>query len=70
MVFTQQLKTQVLIKNKHTLVLGGIIQKGWSDQQQAVPFLSKIPWLGALFRYKRHTDDNKQLLILVTPILL
>ncbi len=67
---TQQLKTQVLIKNKHTLVLGGIIQKGWSDQQQAVPFLSKIPWLGALFRYKRHTDDNKQLLILVTPILL
>lgn len=69
-ISTQQLKTQVLMKNHNTLVLGGILQENRSDQHQGIPFLSKIPWLGALFRYQTHTDDRKQLLIFVTPIIL
>jgi len=66
---TQQLKTQVLMKNNDTLVLGGVMQENKSDQHQGIPFLSKIPFLGALFRYQKHTDDQKQLLIFVTPVI-
>lgn len=67
---TQQLKTQVLMKSRNTLVLGGILQENKSDQHQGVPFLSKIPWLGVLFRYRKQTDDRNQLLIFVTPVIL
>lgn len=67
---TQQLKTQVRMKNHDTLVLGGILQEDKSDQHQGIPFLSKIPYLGALFRYQKQSTDRKQLLIFVTPIIL
>jgi type IV pilus assembly protein PilQ len=67
---TQQLKTQALVKNHNTLVLGGIFEEDKSDQHQGIPFLSKIPFLGALFRYQKQSDNRKQLLIFVTPIIL
>jgi len=69
-ISTQQLKTQVLMKNHDTLVLGGILQENKSDQHQGIPFLSKIPVIGALFRYQKQTDDHNQLLIFVTPIIM
>lgn len=69
-ISTQQLKTQVVMKNHNTLVLGGIMEENKSAQRQGVPFLSKIPLLGALFRYQKQSNDRKQLLIFVTPILL
>lgn len=69
-ISTQELKTQALMKNHNTLVLGGILQKNKSDQRQGIPFLSKIPFIGALFRYRKQTDDRTQLLIFVTPVIL
>lgn len=67
---TQQLKTQVYMKNRDTLVLGGVVQENKSDQHEGLPFLSKIPYLGVLFRHQKHTADRKQLLIFVTPIIM
>lgn len=67
---TQQLKTQALVKNHNTLVLGGIFEEDKSDQHQGIPFLSKIPFLGALFRYQKQSNNRKQLLIFVTPIIM
>lgn len=69
-ISTQQLKTQVRVKNHDTLVLGGILEEDKSDQHQGIPFLSKIPFLGALFRYQKQSSDRKQLLIFVTPIII
>jgi len=67
---TQQLQTQVLMKNNTTLVLGGIFQNNKSQQDQSVPYLSKIPLLGTLFQNHQMTSDRKQLLIFVTPVIL
>jgi type IV pilus assembly protein PilQ len=67
---TQQLKTQVYMKNRETLVLGGVVQENKSDQHEGLPFLSKIPYLGILFRYQKRTADRKQLLIFVTPVIM
>ena len=67
---TQQLKTQVYMKNRETLVLGGVVQENKSDQHEGLPFLSKIPYLGVLFRYQKRTADRKQLLIFVTPVIM
>ena len=39
---TQQLKTQVYMKNHDTLVLGGVLQENKSDQHKGLPFLVKF----------------------------
>lgn len=67
---TQQLKTEVRIRNRNTVVLGGVLQENRSNQHQRVPFLSKIPILGALFRYQKQDAERKQMLIFVTPVIL
>lgn len=67
---TQQLQTQIYMQNQQTLVLGGVIQENKSIQNEGIPFLSKIPYLGALFRYQKHSTEHKQLLIFVTPVIL
>ncbi len=64
---TQQMQTQVLVKNKQTLVLGGILEQINSQQEDGVPGLRKIPILGALFRQRKRVHVSKQLLIFVTP---
>ncbi len=69
-ISTQQLKTQVRVKNNHTLVLGGVLQEDKSGERQGIPFLSKIPFLGALFSYQKQSHDRKQLLVFVTPVIL
>jgi type IV pilus assembly protein PilQ len=66
---TQQLQTQVLMKNQSTLVLGGIFEENTSEDHQRIPYLSKIPILGYLFSHRQKNNDRRQLLIFVTPII-
>lgn len=64
---TQEIKTQVLVENGETLVLGGIYQQRISTNTEKVPLLGDIPYLGALFRYTNETSEKSELLIFVTP---
>ena len=59
--------TETLVKDGQTLVLGGIYVIDRSDTGTAVPFLSKLPFSGALFRSTKIKDDRKELLIFVSP---
>ncbi len=47
---TQELSTEVLLKNNETVVLGGIYEESDHHQVSGVPILSKIPLLGLLFQ--------------------
>ncbi|MCE9667380.1 type IV pilus secretin PilQ [Myxococcus stipitatus] len=62
--------TQVLVKDGDTTVIGGIYVRRGSSQANQVPFLSKIPVLGYLFRNTTETDDRQELLIFITPRIL
>jgi len=64
---TQQLQTQVLLANKHTIVLGGIYEQINNQSESGIPLLRKIPILGALFREQNKKHERKELLIFVTP---
>jgi type IV pilus assembly protein PilQ len=66
-VNTKSLKTQALVKNGETLVIGGIYRMDDSDSSDGVPALSKIPGLGWLFKTRNRTHDIKELLIFITP---
>jgi type IV pilus assembly protein PilQ len=62
-----QVKTETLVKDGRTLVLGGIYVVDKSQRQSRVPYLHKIPLLGAAFRSDEISDSRKELLIFVTP---
>lgn len=61
------IETQVLVKDGGTAVLGGIYTTSTNAQTTGVPFLSKIPILGFLFRTKSNKENNAELLIFITP---
>ena len=62
-----QVKTETLVKDGQTLVLGGIYVVDRSETGSAVPYMSKLPFIGALFRSHEVGDDRKELLIFVSP---
>lgn len=62
--------TEVLVRDGETAVIGGILQISRSEDQGAVPWLSKIPVLGILFRNDASQATNRELLIFITPKIL
>jgi type IV pilus assembly protein PilQ len=64
---TQSAKTQVLVRDGATAVVGGIYQSNEQTSQQRTPFLGQIPILGYLFRNRFVTSTNNELLLFITP---
>lgn len=60
-------KTSVVVKDKETVVIGGLIQDSEEDTVSKVPFLGDIPLLGWLFKTKSKTRKKTNLMILLTP---
>ena len=58
---------QLIINNGETVVLGGILTRNESESEAAVPFLSKIPILGWLFKKKSKNETQNELMIFITP---
>ena len=67
---TQEIRTQVLVDNGQTIVLGGIYQQQIVSNTKKVPLLGDIPYLGYLFQSNSEYNEKKELLIFVTPKIL
>jgi type IV pilus assembly protein PilQ len=66
----KQVKTQVLLDNGETVVIGGIYEQDKLDAVTKVPFFGDIPLLGWLFKNKEVKDNKTELLIFLTPRIL
>jgi type IV pilus assembly protein PilQ len=64
---TKHVKTQVLVENGGTVVIGGIFEVNETESVNKVPLLGDIPYLGALFRNKVKTSSKTELLVFLTP---
>ncbi len=64
---TQEIKTQVLVQNGETVVLGGIFQQISTDDVAKVPVLGDMPIVGGLFKNEVNIEQKRELLIFVTP---
>ena len=64
---TLQVRSQVLLDNGETVVLGGIYEQQTSESVSKVPVLGDLPVLGPLFRTKGILDNRRELLIFLTP---
>jgi type IV pilus assembly protein PilQ len=64
---TKHVKTQVLVENGGTVVIGGIFEQTDREDITKVPFLGDVPYLGNLFKTKTRTASKTELLIFITP---
>jgi type IV pilus assembly protein PilQ len=64
---TKHVKTEVLVENGGTVVIGGIFTMTETINNSKVPFLGDIPGLGVLFRSETKGYDKKELLVFITP---
>ena len=61
--------TEVRGKSGEPLILSGLVLNADSYQQKRVPFLSKLPLLGNLFKSKETNSENSQVVIYLVPFL-
>ena len=64
---TRTLKTQILVDNGDTAVLGGIYEQVSRTDVTKVPLLGDIPFIGNLFKTTKKQEDKTELLIFITP---
>ena len=67
---TNSVKTQVLVNNGETVVLGGVFKSTDLTTTDKVPFLGDIPYVGRLFKRTDITKTKQELLIFITPRIL
>ena len=66
----KEIKTQVLLDNGETVVIGGVYERENQDDVTKVPWFGDVPVLGWLFKNKSVADNKTELLIFLTPKIL
>jgi type IV pilus assembly protein PilQ len=69
-VKTKHIKTEVLVDNGGTVVIGGIFEESDTTDENKVPFLGDLPGIGYLFKTKTKVVAKQELLVFVTPRLM
>lgn len=64
---TKSVKTQVLVENGGTVVIGGIFEITETNQVNKVPVLGDIPVMGNLFKNRTRETEKREMLVFITP---
>jgi type IV pilus assembly protein PilQ len=64
---TKHIKTQVLVENGGTVVIGGIFELTQTNTINKVPLLGDIPFAGVLFRNTATVNNKTEMLVFITP---
>ncbi|HPU50571.1 MAG TPA: type IV pilus secretin PilQ [Burkholderiaceae bacterium] len=64
---TRAVRTQVLVENGGTVVIGGIYEQFERNQTNKVPFLGDLPVVGNAFKNNLRRNDRTELLVFLTP---
>lgn len=65
-----RVKTQILVNNGDTAVLGGIFLQDTKNIVDKVPLFGDLPVVGSLFKRTLRSDDTNELMIFITPRIL
>lgn len=64
---TKHIKTQVLVENGGTVVIGGIFELEEKTDETKTPFLGDVPVLGNLFKTRTKDSRKTEMLVFITP---
>lgn len=65
--FSRHLQTNVVVNDKQSLILGGLIEDKQDNTRSGLPWLYKIPGVGWLFGSKKDVTRKTELIMLITP---
>ena len=66
-ISTREARTELLVKDNQTIVIGGLTDRQQDRQQSGVPLLSGIPIIGGLFGSARRRTTATELFLFLTP---
>jgi len=64
---TTELKTNIIVKDGETVVIGGLFRDVIASTRQQVPILGNLPLVGSLFRGTTDSSQREEVIILLTP---
>jgi type IV pilus assembly protein PilQ len=64
---TKHVKTQVLVENGGTVVIGGIFEQTETESETRVPVLGDLPGVGNLFKTRSRSANKTETLVFITP---
>ena len=67
---TKHIKTQVLVQNGGTVVIGGIFELIENENETKVPLLGDLPAIGNLFKTRSRIANKQEMLVFITPKLI
>jgi type IV pilus assembly protein PilQ len=67
---TKHIRTQVLVENGGTVVIGGIFELTETENETKVPLLGDLPGVGVLFKNRARTSNKQEMLVFITPKML
>ena len=67
---TSNARTNVIVNNGQTAVIGGLTTEDEVESEIGVPILKDIPLLGRLFKYTNKRIESRDLIIFVTPTIM
>ena len=65
--FVTQVTTNIMVKDGHTIVIGGLFRESTTRSRTQVPFLGSLPGVGPLFRKQTDQTIREEDIILLTP---
>jgi type IV pilus assembly protein PilQ len=65
--FVTQVTTNVMVKDGHTIVIGGLFRESNSSTRSQVPGLGSLPGVGPLFGRRTDNTVREEVIILLTP---
>jgi type II secretory pathway component GspD/PulD (secretin) len=63
----RNIQSKLLLNDGQILVIGGLRRKETQKQTNQIPFLGDIPWVGEAFKSTITTQNNSELLVLLSP---
>ena len=67
---TRRAENKVMVRNGHTVVIGGVYEENITDIYSGVPFLGRVPLLGFFFKSTTTRRDKVELLVFITPTII
>lgn len=64
---TKHVKTQILIENGGTVVIGGIFEMEETNQENKIPLIGDVPVVGNLFKNRTKESTKREMLVFITP---
>lgn len=62
----QEINTSVVVKDKETIILGGLIETVEVDSESGVPILKDVPIMGTLFKSQGTQVERRELILIIS----